>query len=132
MRPTQFRGARTIGMVALALLLVATLAPVVSAQGAPDGYAGVVGKWSGYVTGPSGSSTQAVWTINPDGTFSIQTDAYTAVGTLQGSGANYAFSYERNGATVTGALVAQQSNGRSRLVGRGEAPDGPINVTLTR
>lgn len=132
MRPTQFSGARMIGMVALALLLAAVLAPVVSAQGAPDAYAGVVGKWAGYVTGPSGSATETVWTINPDGTFSVQTDAYTAIGSLQARGPDYAFSYERNGATVTGALVAQQSNGLSRLVGRGETPDGPINVTLTR
>ena len=132
MRPTQFRGSRMIGMVALALLLAATLAPVVSAQGAPAAYAGVVGKWAGYVTGPSGSATETVWTINPDGTFSVQTDAYTAIGSLQARGPDYAFSYERNGATVTGALMARASNGRSQLVGRGETPDGPINVTLTR
>ena len=132
MRPTQCGGAKTIGMVALALLLAAVLAPVVSAQGAPDAYAGVAGKWAGYVTGPSGSATETIWTIKPDGTFSMQTDAYTAIGSLQARGPDYAFSYERNGATVTGALVAQQANGVSRLVGRGEAPDGPINVALTR
>jgi hypothetical protein len=40
-------------MVALALLLGAMLAPVVSAQSAPEAQ-GVVGKWAGYVTWPSG------------------------------------------------------------------------------
>ena len=119
-------------MVALALLLGAMLAPVVSAQGAPEAYAGVVGKWAGYVTGPSGSSTETIWTINPDGTFSIQTDAYTAAGSLKSRGADYAFSYERNGQTYTGTLAVRQSNGRPRLVGSGETPNGPMNLTLTR
>jgi hypothetical protein len=47
-------------------------------------------------------------------------------------GADYAFSYERNGQTYTGTLVAQQSNGRPRLVGSGETPNGPMDITLTR
>ena len=131
MRPTRFDGAKIVGMVPLALLLGAMLAPVVSAQSAPN-QAGVVGKWAGYVTGTSGASTEAIWTINPDGTFSIQTDRYTAVGSLTSRGADYAFSYERNGQTYTGTLVAQQSNGRPQLAGRGETPNGPMDITLTR
>ena len=132
MRPTRFGGARVAGMVALALLLGAMLAPVVSAQSASVGQAGVVGKWAGYVTWPGGMSSETVWTFNPDGTFSIQTDRYTAVGSLTSRGSDYAFSYERNGQTYTGTLVAQQSNGRPQLVGRGETPNGPMDITLTR
>ena len=70
--------------------------------------------------------------INPDGTFSIQTDAYTAAGSLKSRGADYAFEYERNGQTYAGTLVVQQSAGRSRLVGHGETPNGPMDITLTR
>ena len=119
-------------MVALALLLGAMLAPVVSAQSASVGQAGLVGKWAGYVTWPSGMSSETVWTINPDGTFFIELDRYTAVGSLTSRGADYAFSYERNGQTYTGTLVAQPSNGRPRLVGSGETPNGPMDITLTR
>ena len=132
MRPTRFDGAKIVGMVALALLLGAMLAPVVSAQSASVGPAGVVGKWAGDVTWPGGTSSETQWTINPDGTFSIQTDRYTAVGSLTSRGADYAFSYERNGQTYTGTLVAQQSNGRPQLAGRGETPNGPMDITLTR
>ncbi len=119
-------------MVALALLLGTMLAPVVSAQSAPEVQAGVVGKWAGYVTWPGGGSSETIWTISPDGTFSIQTDEYTAVGSLKSRGADYGFSYERNGQTYTGTLVAQQSNGRPRLVGSGRTPNGPMDITLTR
>ena len=132
MRPTRFDGARVVGMVALALLLGTMLAPVVSAQSAPEVQAGVVGKWAGYVTWPGGGSSETIWTISPDGTFSIQTDEYTAVGSLKSRGADYGFSYERNGQTYTGTLVAQQSNGRPRLVGSGRTPNGPMDITLTR
>ena len=132
MRPTRFDGAKVVGMVAVALLLGAMLAPVVSAQSASVGQAGVVGKWAGYVTWPGGVSSETVWTFNPDGTFSIQTDRYTAVGSLTSRGADYAFSYERNGQTYTGTLMAQQSNGRPQLTGRGETPNGPMDIALTR
>jgi len=132
MRPTRFDGAKVAGMVALALLLGAMLAPVVSAQSASVGQAGVVGKWAGYVTWPSGASSETQWTINPDGTFSIELDRYTAVGSLTSRGSDYAFEYERNGQTYAGTLVVQQSAGRSRLVGHGETPNGPMDITLTR
>jgi hypothetical protein len=121
-----------IGMMVVALLLGAVLTPVVSAQSAPGSYAGVAGNWAGYVTWPGGGSSETIWTINPDGTFSLQTDLYTAVGSLKSLGAAYAFSYERDGQTYTGTLAAQASNGRSRLVGSGEAPNGAMDITLTR
>jgi len=116
---------RSLAWWRLALLLGAMLAPVASAQSASVGQAGVVGKWAGYVTWPSGVSSETQWTINPDGTFSIQTDRYTAVGSLTSRGADYAFSYERNGQTYTGTLAAQQSSGRPQLVGRGERRTAP-------
>jgi len=131
MRPIHFGRATVIGMVAVALL-GAILAPVVSAQSAPAAYTAVVGKWTGYVRGPAGESAETIWTINPDRTFSVQNDRYTAIGSLKPRGADYTFSYEWNSQTVTGTLAAQQSNGRSRLVGRGEMPNGPMDIALTR
>jgi len=132
MKRTQFHGVKIAGLVALAFLPATMLPPVVSAQSASPAYTDVAGKWTGYVTWPSGSSDETIWAINPDGTFSIQTDMYTAVGALKSRGTDYAFSYERNGQMYTGTLVPQQSSGRPRLVGRGEAPNGPMTITLTR
>ena len=127
MRLTQVRGVSVIGMAAL--LLVAVLAP---AAGAGGSFAPLVGTWVGPVAWPSGSSEIAVWTIGADGTFSIQTDEYTAIGSLKPRGTDYAFTYEREGKTYAGTLAAQDVNGQHRLVGRGEdAYGGPMNITLT-
>lgn len=128
MRARQFSGSSVMSMVVL--LLVAAFAPAAGAEGS---FAPLVGTWVGPVAWPSGSSEITVWTIGVDGTFSVQTDEYTALGSLQPRGADYAFTYERGGQTYTGTLAAQDSNGRHRLIGRGEdAHGGPMDITLTQ
>ena len=130
MRARWFDGRGVAGTVVLALLLVAALATAASAE---DSYAAVAGTWVGPVAWPSGSTEITTWTINRDGTFSIQTDAYTAVGALTAKGTDYAFSYERAGQTYKGVLAGKSVDGRNRLVGRGEDPyGGPMNITLTQ
>ena len=129
MKPTRSGSARVVGMMVVALLLAAALAPPASAQ---EAYAAVAGKWAGLVVGPSGSSYDTVWRINPDGTFSMEADIYTAVGSLTARGPDYSFTYERDGQTFTGTLASQQANGKSALIGRGEGPNGPLDITLIR
>lgn len=144
-------GRKNLGLMSqLALLLVAVLAPATmvtaaSAQASdaptsdadapsatvPDAYAPVAGTWTGPIVWPNGSASMTVWTINPDGTFSVQTDEYTAVGSLQPVSTGYVFTYERNGEQYKGMLADQQANGRRRLVGRGDAPNGPMDLVLT-
>lgn len=127
MRPTQLGRVNVISMVAL--LLVAVLAPAVHAE---DSYSRLVGTWSGPVVWPNGSASFTLWRINPDGTFSIQTDEYTAVGALKPIDTGYAFTYERGGEDYTGTLAGHESNGQYRLIGSGESPNGPINITLSQ
>jgi len=75
-----FSWARVMGMTLMAVLLGVTVTSSVAAAqaAAPSAYADIVGRWAGYVTWPGGTSSEPVWTFNPDGTFSIQTDSYTA------------------------------------------------------
>jgi opacity protein-like surface antigen len=110
-------GAGVIG--GLVLLLVAAVAPAATADDAAAGpYAPLTGQWAGQVVGPSGSTSTTVWTINPDETFSMQTDQYTAVGSLQSLGAEFAFTYERNGQAYTAGMSQTYSTGRSRTIAR--------------
>jgi len=133
MKRTVFRCARVMAITWMAVLLGATvMSSVAAAQAAPSSYGDIAGRWAGYVTWPNGTASETVWTINPDGTLSVQTDSYTAVGSLQAQGAGYAFSYERNGQPFTGTLTAQGAKGQMRLVGRGETPNGPMSIALTR
>jgi hypothetical protein len=122
------------GMIGGMVLLLA--AALVSAATAADtsasAYAPVAGQWVGQIVEPSGETDTTAWTINPDGTFSIQTDRYTAVGSLASRGTEYVFTYERNGQAYTGTLGGQESNGRRQLIGRGESPNGPIDIMLTQ
>ena len=128
-----FRWAGVMGMTLMAVLLgVTVMSSVAAAQSAPSAYTDIVGRWAGYVTWPNGTSTETVWTFNPDGTFSLQMDAYTANGAVKSQGAGYAFSYERNGQTFAGTLAAQGPKGQMKLVGSGEAPNGPMNIALSR
>ena len=131
MKGAWFSG-KVVGMMALALLLGAVLVPVVSAQSPSGAYAGIAGQWAGYETGPSGASTETVWRINQDGRFSVETDRYTGVGSLTPRGPDYAFAWERNGQTYTGTLTDRTSNGVAHLIGSGEGPNGPLDITLTR
>jgi len=132
MNGARFSVGTVVSMVALTLLVGAMLVPAVSAQSALGAYAQIAGNWAGYVTGTSGSSTQTIWRINPDGTFSVQTEGYTAAGSLATRGAVYTFAYEHDGQTYGGTLADRGSNGVARLVGSGEGPNGPLDITLTR
>jgi len=123
-----------MGMTLVAVLIgVTAMSSLAGAQAAaPSAYGDIVGRWTGFVTWPGGSSSDTVWTFNPDGTFQIQTDSYTANGAMKPHGAGYAFEYERNGQTFTGTLSTQGSKGQMRLVGTGDTPTGPMNIALTR
>jgi len=117
-----------VGMVAL---LVAALAPLASAQ---DSFAPVAGQWRGEIIWPSGTSSDAVWTIAPDGRFSVETGLYTASGTLQPTRTGYTYTYEHEGQSYTGTLTGSRSHGHPRLLGQGEdaSAGGPMNIRLMR
>jgi hypothetical protein len=129
-----FRWARVMGMTLMAVLVgVTVMSSMAAAQAAaPSPYADIAGRWAGYVTWPNGTSSETVWTFNPDGTFSIQTDSYTANGALKAQGTGYAFSYERNGEIFKGTFATRGPKGQMKLVGSGETPTGPMNIALSR
>src|SRR5262245_7296058 len=128
MRAMRLSRVSVVGMVAL---LLAALAPLARAQ---DSFAPVAGQWKGEIIWPSGTSSDAVWTIAPDGRFSVETSVYTAIGTLLPTATGYTYTYEHEGQSFTGTLTSGRSHGHPRLLGQGEdaTGGGPMTIRLMR
>ncbi len=104
----------------------------------PNDMSSLAGRWTGDVTGPSGTSTVGTWDLTPAGDYTTRAGAWSATGKAQIKDGNLVLtSTSTTGAMATGqrtgtASLSQRSDGSLVLSGTGHSDAGPFSFTVTK